>query len=950
MERCGTNGCDKPVFINSFETDNDTSDYYYLGKLCYSCSKKKYQESTDAKVNFRKPFLVIVKDILSLKHHSVTVFREKLAFADFSELDLSGSLFIDCNLIASRFRASNLSDSNFLGSNLSNALLANATLENCCLLLVEANYADIEGAKLKNVVAGLNNELVHIDSYPELAVSALYDKKSKACFSKIPNRARTQLDLVWKHGPLFSQKDRLKAAEKSLSDWRHFSCQESLLRYSDLTNASFEEADMRGTDLSKTRLHRTNFSGASLEDCSFSYSSLGNSVFSYTQLDRADFSAAFTSYSLPENEENTPIADFRDADLFSAKFSDSSFLQVSFENVRARRTDFETSFFGPDSVLSGDFTNARFRYSDFIGCDLGKDDASINLRDTDFSHAYFVETTIFAQDMESASFEKCRFETYGEFVGENDQNDESNKSEHSDYLKKRAKRSEIVKEKLSRRYGRHLRHDKITGNRIGGISEEKLPLEPAALKFEGATLGNILLDNIRFKAADFRNASLIIEKNSRCAFVASDFGNAFLAFPITGNPNNSVLPYFELCDFRNALIHNSAKNVEESRAIPEKKRLCFDKCNIASTGFEKIEASQIAFIGCPIEQTAFLDDEVSRLVLYRCTLRDGQYFGYLSEAKSISDAEKIGKNTINGIVDETRKFLSPNNSNGKAQTRFQTDQQFIWNMLASNFKKLALPSLESHCLVRMKSIELSSQDKIRSKKTKNKVCLEKTTTAMEENEDTEQQPEKDGELTDWLRRCFRIYGFFLAALLYSGVVPLNWPLPNELWQGLIAGLVLFTFLFAYFGFPFFSGTWRERKKRQSTRLAYVVYYFGENPLISFLSWGIVMFVFTFVYFLLGVYSHILRSCFIDSGSLRIFDIYMTEGMLFGNTIETALWPDLWRVLVNCAYFSIVTFTTLGFGDLQPVGLAKLYAAIEACIGAVMMALFVYSFARRTAAK
>lgn len=40
------------------------------------------------------------------------------------------------------------------------------------------------------------------------------------------------------------------------------------------------------------------------------------------------------------------------------------------------------------------------------------------------------------------------------------------------------------------------------------------------------------------------------------------------------------------------------------------------------------------------------------------------------------------------------------------------------------------------------------------------------------------------------------------------------------------------------------------------------------------------------------------------------------------------------------YFSVVTWTTLGYGDITPTGYAKLVASIEALFGYVMMALLV----------
>ena len=51
--------------------------------------------------------------------------------------------------------------------------------------------------------------------------------------------------------------------------------------------------------------------------------------------------------------------------------------------------------------------------------------------------------------------------------------------------------------------------------------------------------------------------------------------------------------------------------------------------------------------------------------------------------------------------------------------------------------------------------------------------------------------------------------------------------------------------------------------------------------------------------------------------------------------------------LDCMYFSTITFTTLGYGDFRPLeGLGRIWAGSEAFIGAFMMALFVYTFARR----
>ena len=48
----------------------------------------------------------------------------------------------------------------------------------------------------------------------------------------------------------------------------------------------------------------------------------------------------------------------------------------------------------------------------------------------------------------------------------------------------------------------------------------------------------------------------------------------------------------------------------------------------------------------------------------------------------------------------------------------------------------------------------------------------------------------------------------------------------------------------------------------------------------------------------------------------------------------------------CLYYSVVTFTTLGYGDIHPLGYSHFLSSAEALTGAFFMALFVVVFARK----
>ncbi|MDD5754509.1 MAG: pentapeptide repeat-containing protein [Methylococcales bacterium] len=50
--------------------------------------------------------------------------------------------------------------------------------------------------------------------------------------------------------------------------------------------------------------------------------------------------------------------------------------------------------------------------------------------------------------------------------------------------------------------------------------------------------------------------------------------------------------------------------------------------------------------------------------------------------------------------------------------------------------------------------------------------------------------------------------------------------------------------------------------------------------------------------------------------------------------------------MECLYFSVITFTTTGYGDFSPAGFSRLIAVIEAFIGAFSISLFVVVFVRK----
>ncbi|MDH5299935.1 MAG: pentapeptide repeat-containing protein [Gammaproteobacteria bacterium] len=100
--------------------------------------------------------------------------------------------------------------------------------------------------------------------------------------------------------------------------------------------------------------------------------------------------------------------------------------------------------------------------------------------------------------------------------------------------------------------------------------------------------------------------------------------------------------------------------------------------------------------------------------------------------------------------------------------------------------------------------------------------------------------------------------------------------------------------------------------------------YGEKPLNVVLSSMVMIFGCALLYWMLGV----------------------TEGgkpiaMANAANIDMALYD-----FAQCVYYSIVTFTTLGYGDITPIGYSRLVAAIEAFVGTFSTAIFVVVFVKK----
>jgi len=121
----------------------------------------------------------------------------------------------------------------------------------------------------------------------------------------------------------------------------------------------------------------------------------------------------------------------------------------------------------------------------------------------------------------------------------------------------------------------------------------------------------------------------------------------------------------------------------------------------------------------------------------------------------------------------------------------------------------------------------------------------------------------------------------------------------------------------------------------------IIYGYGERPQNVIFSAIFIIILFSVFFSFLGINSPEI----IEMKSPTVQEIFngnseiISKGSLINKATNNS---------IDCLYFSAITFTTLGYGDFRPLeGWGRILAGTEAFIGAFMMALFVYTFARRT---
>lgn len=102
--------------------------------------------------------------------------------------------------------------------------------------------------------------------------------------------------------------------------------------------------------------------------------------------------------------------------------------------------------------------------------------------------------------------------------------------------------------------------------------------------------------------------------------------------------------------------------------------------------------------------------------------------------------------------------------------------------------------------------------------------------------------------------------------------------------------------------------------------------FGERPLKSFVICLLIIFFFALIYMNTGI-------------SINNIEYSMVK-------LSRVNYSSVENLFFSCLHFSVMTFTTVGYGDIVPSAISRIFSDFEAIIGVLFIAVFTTSFVRK----
>lgn len=123
---------------------------------------------------------------------------------------------------------------------------------------------------------------------------------------------------------------------------------------------------------------------------------------------------------------------------------------------------------------------------------------------------------------------------------------------------------------------------------------------------------------------------------------------------------------------------------------------------------------------------------------------------------------------------------------------------------------------------------------------------------------------------------------------------------------------------------------REARKLERIKLilADLTCGFGEKPFNALISSLLIIFIFGVVYYFSG---------------LKVDDKLLSYSSF---SLNNSTFSGMIGYFLNCINFSIVTFTTVGYGNIVPHNMSKFFSSVEMFLGVVFIALYTSTLVRK----
>lgn len=862
-----------------------------------------------------------------------------LKSATFRDCLLSNVCFEGTTLTSADFRGAHLKDVRFVGARLDRASFARARLEKCSFcwnpdeLNLNMDLVSFERASLERVEFA--KVLLEEASFQaaDLKEVRLLDSRAAACnfgniratdfraFASTFDRAvLTEAVFRQHHRSVIFSACSVRSCDFRESVFQALRGEEVVAgvpirfsRSSCFDDCGFQAAHLvqcifdgsgEGASLANTSFHNSNLSSARFQRCnlanaSFEFALLDGTYFDSCTLDVARFGNAAFPTGTVFYACQAAAADFRSASMSGVAFQAGVFAQCDFSQARVVDSEFTAAVnlrgsrfagvrFGGTLFQGGDFTGCDFREADFCSIRDSRLGKDCLFDEADFSSADLSNVRAECCSLRRARFDDCLL--FGTRFDESSLQECSFR--HARTLKTPSRNGgETYTDYFDRDQENRFRRRNGTG-----------------ASFRGAKLGQASFHRAELLGADFSKADLS----------GTDFSFSLLRDAILKDVETAVGADFDFAELGAA--DESSAQVSVAPSLTRSAR----DWSIAPAIVRGLNARHASFHnaclrGCDLTGADFKGATLCNSVLTGCDLTDVKFSRTDLDGADFSGATLANVCFAGAHIEGVAGFDSSEKMSGTAN--------FSGAVIESTMAGRCEGEWKPQWLVFVKWLKSSDKEKRRANWVAWKHNYESLGYYQEQSECFRHEMTSRG--WDWFHKFDRaqslVFGFVVAALLLmTWCLAREWGAQLAALAGAVAVVTTIMVLVALFVTPLRLVLRDSLVRPMKLAFLDMLYGFGERPGRILLNFVILVTVFAFGYYL-G-----------DGGESFLLDTSC------GNPVS--------RSLSSSLYFSVVTCTTLGYGDIRPEGLFRVFAGAESLTGLILAALFVLSMARRTAGR